>query len=248
MDNQETTPSQSSLGDHIINVFSAPGEAFSEVGTSPKKGRFWVPTYFVTILFAIAFTFVMFSNETLKEQVMEAQEKAIQERVEGGSVTQEQADRQIEGMRGMGGLFIVFGSIGAVIMVSLYFFGAALVLFLIGKFVLKSALPYSAYLATYGLAAWIGVLGAIVTALMMLGFGSLYATPGLALTFFQEFDPTNKTHLLLSKIEIFGIWQALVLGVGLGKVTQKSVGSGVTVCVILWAVWMLITSLMGSPF
>jgi len=248
MENQETTASQGSLGDYIINVFSAPGEAFSEVGTSAKKGRFWVPTYLLTILFAIAFTFVMFSNEALKDQIMEAQEKAIQERVDSASMTQEQADRQIEGMRGMGGLFIVFGSIGAVIMITVYFFGAALVLWLIGKLLLKSALPYSAYLATYGLAAWIGILGAIVTALMILGFESVYATPGLALTILQEFDPTNRTHLLLSKVEIFGIWQALVLGIGLGKVTQKSVGTGVTVAAVLWLVWTLISVLIRSPF
>jgi len=248
MENQEATPSQSSLGDHIINVFSAPGEAFSEVGTSVKKGRFWVPTYFVTMLLAVAITFVIFTNETIKDQVMEAQEKAVQERVDKETITQEQADRQIEGMRGMGGVFVVFGSIGAVIMVSLYFFGAALVLFLVGKFVLKSALPYSSYLATYGLAAWIGVLGAVVTVLMMVGFGSLYATPGLGLAVFQEFDVSNKTHLLLSKIEIFGIWQAIVLGIGLGTVTEKSVGTGVTVSAVLLGAWILINVFVGSPF
>ncbi len=248
MENHDTTPSQSSLGDLVINVFSAPSEAFSEIATSVKKGRFWVPTYLVSILLALASTFLIFSNESLKDQIMEAQEKAIQERVDSGSVTPEQADRQVEGMREMGGLFAVVGSIGAIIMISVYFFGAALVLFLLGRFVLKSGLSYSGYLATYGLSSWIGVLGAIVTLLMMLGFGSVYATPGLALTFFQEFDVTNKTHLLMSKIEVFGIWQALVLGIGLGKVTHKSVGTGVTVCAILWAIWTLVSVFIGSLF
>jgi hypothetical protein len=181
----------------------------------------------LAMLLAVTFSFVISNNETLKGQIVEMQSKRMQQLVDEGKVTQEQADRQQEAMESMGMLFAVFGSIGAILMLALLYFGGSLVLWLIGKFALKAAHGYSTYLAMYGLASWIAVLGSVVTMLMMVGLGSMYATPSFALAVFPDFDPLNKSHFLLSKLELFSLWETVVVGIGLSKLTGKPAGVGI---------------------
>lgn len=241
---QTPAPETASLGDLMMNVFTSPAEAFDGIRQGPPRTSVWVIPFLLTILLASAFSYVMFSNETLREQVMEPQRKALQERVDSGQMTQEQADRASEQMSG-GGMMMIFGVIGSAIFISIAFFGAALVLWLAGKFALKSTAGYGKYLELYGLSAWIGILGLLVTILMVVAMNSLYATPSLGLAVFNEYDSSNKMHLVMSSINIFGIWQAVVVGIGLGKLADKPTGTGITVAMVLWVLWVACAVALG---
>jgi hypothetical protein len=240
MEEQAPAAPTISISDIIMNVFASPAEAFEGIRTSPTRASVWLMPLIVLILVTSLFSVMIFTNETLKMQFSDSQSQRLQERVNSGQMTQEQADQQLDGMERMGGMMIAFGIIGTVISMSVIFFASALVLWLVGKFALKAEGGYGKYLELYGTSGWIGILGAIITLLMMVGLGSMYASPSASLAVLSEFKPTDTTHRLLSSINIFNLWQFYVLGVGLAKYSQKSIGTGVTAAAVLWIAWTLV--------
>jgi len=246
MTEQIPAPKAQGLGNTVMNVFSSPGDAFEGLRESESKASFWLLPLIIMIVLASATTAIMFSNETLKSQVLESRDRAIQKQVDAGKMTQEQADSAKSQMENMGGMFIAIGIIGSVIFLSVMFFGAALVLWLVSKLALKSTVGYSTYLEMYGIASWIGVLGGIVTVLMIVGLNSMYASPSAALAVYSSFDPQNTLHKVLATLNIFSIWQAVVVGFGIAKLGNKSAGTGIGVAIGLWVVWAALqTFLLG---
>jgi hypothetical protein len=140
---------------------------------------------------------------------------------------------------------MAFGIVGGVIMVSLMFFGASLVLWLIDKVALKSTAGYGKHLEMYGIASWIGILGGIVSLLMIMGLNTIYASPSAALAIFSSYDPLNTTHKILTTVNIFAIWQAIVIGFGISKLSDKSLGMGVSIAMALWILWAAIQIGLG---
>lgn len=248
MEKQEISSEPVGLGDRIINVFTSPSEAFQGIPLLSSKTSLWLGSFFATIAIGILVLFLISSNETLKDQMAQLQSQKIQEQVDQGRISQEQADQQIEVFESMGTMFVVFGSLGVVLMSVLYFFGASLVLWLAAKLLMGSTHSYTNFLGMYGIAAWIGILGGIVTVLMMLALGSFAATPSAALLVFQEFNPTNTIHSLLSKIDAFAIWQAIAVGIGLSKITEKPTSSGLSIALVLWGLWVAASVGIGGIF
>ncbi|HEY4613454.1 MAG TPA: YIP1 family protein [Bacteroidota bacterium] len=234
---QQTAPETQSLGSRIMNVFSSPGEAFDGITTLESKTSLWLVPLLVAILIATALSFVISSNESLRGQIIEMQRTAMQEQVDKGNMTQAQADLQIGQMERAGTLFAVFGAIFAVVGLSLMYFLGTLVLWLVGRFAMGGAHGYSTYLAMYGTASWIAILGSVITALMMVGMNSMFATPSAGLAVLGEYDFANSTHKLLSKIELFSLWEAVVVGIGLSKLTGKSSSVGIAAAFGLLIVW-----------
>ena len=125
--------------------------------------------------------------------------------------------------------------------IAIMFFLAALVFWLVGKFGLKAEGGYGKYLELYGAAQWIGVLGFIVTILLAVAYGSMYASPSGALAVLANYNPKSTTHRLLSSLNIFTIWQMIIVGIGLAKYGGKSSGTGFGIGVGLLVVWILIS-------
>jgi hypothetical protein len=137
----------------------------------------------------------------------------------------------------MGGLLIVIGIIGGMIAVAAYYFGAALVLWLVNKSLFKASYGYMKYLELYGISTWIGVLGGVITVVMMLALGTMTATPSASLAVIGNYDSTNTMHKILSAFNVFSIWETAVIGIGLSKFSEKSYGSGIASAFILLALW-----------
>lgn len=248
MENQQATPQATSLMDRIIDIFASPSEAFSGIPELEKKSKLWIASFLATLLIGVFGMFLMTTNEALRDQMSQLQSDKIQEQVDQGRISQEQADRQIDAMEKMGSMFVVFGSIGIVLMTCVSFFGAALVLWLVSKFLFSSGYSYSTYLGIYGMAAWIGILGGIITMLMMLALGSFGATPSAALFVYPDFVASNKTHAFLARLDAFAIWQAIVIGFALSKVNGKSLGLGIGTALVLWGIWVGLQVALGSIF
>lgn len=240
MSEQIPAPKAQGLGSTMMNVFSSPGDAFEGLRESESKASFWLLPLIILIVLASATTAIMFSNDTLKGQILESRNQAIQKQVDSGKMTQEQADRAKSQMENMGGMFVAIGIIGSVIFLSIMFFGASLALWLASKVALKSTAGYGKYLEMYGISSWIGILGGVVTLLMILGLNSMYASPSAALAVYSTFDPANTMHKILATINIFSIWQAIVIGIGLGKLGGKSASTGIGIALGLWIVWAAI--------
>ena len=242
---QTPTGADTSFGTTIANLFASPSEAFVGLAGQPVKHTRWVFPLLATIAIVIAVVYLMFSNETFRQQMQDAQVAVMDKAVQEEKMTQEQADMAIERMEGGGSMFIIIGTIFGGIFVALYYVVGALFLWLGAKFVLKTSEPYGRHLEVYGLASWIGVFGGVITLVMMLAMNSIYATPSAALAFYDSFDPGNTTHRLLRALDLFGAWQAVVAGFGISKVAGKDSTMGIVVAVGLWLVWVGISVALG---
>jgi hypothetical protein len=245
MDDQQSLPSAPSLANSISDVFAAPSEVFQNLKNTAPSPKLWVAPFIATLLIVIVSVIMIFTNQTLKSEMKETQSKAIQKMVDEKKLTQEDADKIETRSESMGGMMIAFAIIGGIVFMAAFYFGGALFLWIADKTILKSAFGYGKHLEMYGIASWIGVLGGIITVLMMVGLGSMAATPSGALALLGSFDPTNKMHMLLASLNIFSIWQTAVIGIGLSKFSDKQTSAGLGVAFALWIVWIILSILLG---
>jgi hypothetical protein len=242
---EQPLPPAPALGKTISDVFTAPSDAYEGLATSAPSAILWLLPFLLTLLLAVTATFVIFNTDALRTQVIEQQQKQLDKSLQEGKISQERYDQTVNQMEKMGSMFVVFGSVGAVIFISLMFFIYTLLLWLADKFILKATAGYVKHLELYGISAWIAILGTIVSIAMMVGIGSMAAGPSAALAVTNDFDPSNKLHGLLAALNIFGLWQTAVVGFGLSKFSGKSTGMSLGVSFGLWAVWMAILILLG---
>lgn len=232
-------PKAPSLSSVIMNVFSSPVEAFQGLRESESKPSFWIIPLLATLVIVIAVTYLLATNEVFHQQIIDGQVQAMNKMVQEGKMTQDQASQTIERMQGAGtGMFMAFGILFGSVFVALFFFLGGLFLWLGNKLILKSTAGYSKHLEIYGISTWIGILGGIVTILLMYGMNSMYASPSAALAVLSHYDVTDKMHKLLSEINIFAIWQAIVVGIGLSSLANKKVLAGISLAVGLWIIWV----------
>ena len=249
MDQQQPmaeSPSVSSFLTRATNVFTSPTELYGEVASAPPQTSSWLLPYLASMLLAVVFTFSLYNNATLRQQIYDMQTQGMQKAVEQGKMSQERFDQMKEGMESSGPMmFMLIGGGGAVIALTCYFFGITLLLWLIMKFGLKFAGTYGKMLEVYGLASVIGLLGAIVTLLMMNFLNSMHATPSGSLLIMNSYDRNNFVHNLLASLNVFTLWQAAVAGIGVAKVSNKSNGTGMGIVFGLWLVWVIVSSALG---
>lgn len=246
MEEQAPSAPTISFGDIIMNVFASPADAYEGIRTSPTRASVWVVPLIVVIVLSCVYTWIMFSNEAIRAQFMDARREALQEQVQSGKITQDRADQGMDQMEKAGGMMIVGGIIAVAVITPIMLFVIALLLWLIGKFALKADLGYGKYLELWGSAQWIGVLGIIVTILLMIGLSSIYATPSAALAVLGSFKPHNTTHKLLASLNVFLIWQMIVAGIGMAKYAGKSSGFGMGIGLGLFVVWTLLSVFLLS--
>ncbi len=241
-----TTPQISFFMTRATNVFSSPGELYAEVSAAPAQTSSWLVPFLLSLVLAFIFTFAIYNNPTLRGQIYDMQSRGMQKQVDEGKMTQERADTIREQMESTGPLmFMVFGAGFASIGIAMMFFGATLLLWIVAKFAAKFNGGYKKMLEIYGLASLISILGSLVMLIMINFFDTMYAQPSASLLVLNSFDPTNSTHRLLASINIFTLWQATTIGVGISKVSGKSFGIGIGISVGLWLLWAVASSLLG---
>lgn len=225
----------SSFLTRATNVFMAPSEVYAEVATSPVQRSSWLTPYLLMVLVSIIFTMVLFSNPSLRGQMFETQQAEWKKQVESGNMTEADAERAREFMESSI-IVTVMGVVGSAIVASAMMFGAALGLWLVMKFLVKSPHTYRKMLEVYGLASLIGVVGAIVTLMLINVLDTIHASPGGALLLLGSFDKSNFVHKLLAAITIFGVWQSAVIGIGIAKLSGSPVSKGMNIAFALWAI------------
>lgn len=243
---QQSAPQTTSLMDRITNVFASPSELFDEVAVTKVQTSSWLVPLILSILMALSIIVALYYNDSLRSQIYDKQAEKMHQAVEQGKMTQEQVDQYVDGMRNSGPvMFIAIGGVSAVIMTAIIFFVATLIFWLVTKFGLKFSGPYTKMLEVFGLSSMIGFLGSIVAIIMMYVFDSMTATPSGSIFIYQDFDVNNKIHLLLAQLNIFTIWQMGILGIGISKISNKSLGAGLGVAYGLWILWVLASTMFG---
>ncbi len=237
-------PKEPSTFSQLVNVYAAPGEVFERIKSAPRKNALWVIPIVLGIIIGIFFVLLVFSDPAIQSQMREQAEKRIQKMIDEGSIPPERAEMAREQAASMTGG--TMGKVFGIIAIIIYSFAAllvvSLVFLLVGKIGFKTTVPYGKFMEVVGASTMInGVLGSIITMLIVLAMGSLYSTPGLALLI-SGFDPQNKVHALLSSVNIFTIWYLAVLSIGLGKLFSATTSKAAVWVVALWLVWTLLTT------
>jgi hypothetical protein len=244
MEQQQTTVTPSSFMTRATGVFASPGEVFQEVASAPVQTSSWMLPYIFSLLITVVFTVALFNNPSLRQQILEPQQQKMQKQVDAGKMSQENYDKAVSMMESPA-MFYAFGIIGSVIFVSAAIFGAPLVIWLAVKWVLKAAVPYKKMLEVYGLTIMVGLLGAIITLLLMHVFDNVHASLGGSLLVMNHYDQDNIGHNLLASLGVFGLWQTALVGMGISKVTGKSSGTGMGLAFGLFALWVIVSSALG---
>ena len=239
-------PEASSLMTRVTNVFTSPSELYNEVSVTPVQNSSWLTPMILSIFMALLFVVAIYFNTDLRSQIYEKQSEALKEQVEQGKIPQERYDQIIEGMEKSGpGMFIGIGGVSAIVMTLIVFFGATLILWLAAKVILKFPGKYTKVLEVFGLASFVGLFGSILTLLMMYFFGTMTATPSPSLFLGDGFDTKNKLHVVLASLNIFTIWQMGLVGIGISKLTNKSMGMGLGLAYGIWILWVIISTVSG---
>ena len=237
-------PKEPSVFSQLINVYVAPGDVFERIKSAPKKNGFWAIPITLTIVIGIISAFLIFSDAAIQAQLKEQAEKSVQQMIDQGRIPPDRADAAREQAASMVGspLGKVIGIISIIVFTFAGLFVVSLAMQLVGKIAFKATVPYGKVMEVVGASFMTNyVLGSIVTMLIMLAMGSLYATPGLALLI-SGFDPMNKLHVLLSAVNVFSIWYLAVLSIGVGKIFSGSTAKAAVHVVGLWVVWTLLTT------
>lgn len=211
--NAPTAPGMS-LAARLLNVFAVPSEVFTDVKTSPSRGSNWaIPMVLLALVGAIS-AVLMFSQPALLQQVKEQQAKAFDAKIKEGKLRQEDADKIEQMMTPR----VVATSAGVVVSVisALKVLWWGLVLWLLAKWCLKTAVPFSKTMEVAGLVMMIVVLGSIVTLLLTINLSRLGATPSLALMV-KDLDFTRKSHVMMGAANVFNFWQVALMALGLAR-------------------------------
>jgi hypothetical protein len=225
-----------------MNVLAAPAEVFAGIKAAPSSVANWlVPVLIFAVIGTISMC-IMFAQPAIQQTIHDQQVKTLDKLVQQGKMTQAQEDQALQAMEKFAGptLMAIFGSIGIVIYGFISIFGWALVLWLAGRWLLKTQFDYLKALEVAGLSSLITVLGMVITTLLAVILGRLNAGPSLALLV-GNFDPTNRGHLLLGAVNGINLWHAGVLAVGLAKLSGTPT---VKTAMVVFGFWVLIELLL----
>ncbi|MCL4178061.1 MAG: YIP1 family protein [Verrucomicrobia bacterium] len=238
-------PAPSALPVRLANVYAAPGEVFDALRGQPSSVANWLVPAILAALVGMLGIWMKFSQPALLQQMEDIQTERFEQLVADGKMTQEQADQfqqrfgdlQVTMLR-------IAGVVASPFIAFIWVFLLALVLFLMLRWVFHTRLPYMKTVEIVGLAGMIGVLGGLVTTLLMVISGNLFANFGPMLMI-SSFDPGNKAHLLASSVNLFTLWWLGVLALGLARVSRVSFGKLAAVLYGLWAALCLAVVFSG---
>lgn len=233
-----------SLTDKFVGILTSPGEVFQSIATSEPKGSNWSIPFILAIIMSLIFTFVVFKQPAIQDQMSAQQMEQFEKSIAEGKMTQEQADRAMEMSKPGSPMFLVFGAIGIVLMLAFALFVYTLVYWLIGKIAFKSAVSYGKILEVYGLSWYVSVVSILITMVMVIAMGSLYAQPAASI-FLSHVDPTDKVHKVLMALNILDFWMLYVAGVGLSKVWNVTIAKSLAVVGGVFVVWNLLKVFIG---
>jgi hypothetical protein len=244
----EPTQPPMSLAARLVNVFAVPGDVFEEVKAASHKVTNWLVPVLIGCLVGVISIVIVFGQPAIQQQIREKQsaamEKKFGELVKAGKLSQEQADRQLEAIEKFMGptMMMVSGSVTIVVWSFARIFFWALVLWLVGRWLLKSPIGYMKSAEAVGLATMIGVLGVVVKTLLQVNFSNPAASPSLALAV-GEFDEKNILHMMLAMLNLFDFWELGVMGAGLSRLTGTPWSRAIFPLLL---VWLVVSAALGT--
>lgn len=250
MENQQPAPSEQAkpmpLFEKVTNIFASPGELFENVRLTGPTASNWLLPLILLIIVALAMSQLVLSNPSLRDQMGSIIKKSMEESVQSGRMTQEQADQAYEQFASpTSTMAMIIRFVATILGIPIVLFVVALAYWLLGKWGMRATAPYMKVVEVVGLTFFIGILESIVNTIMIFLMDSIFASPSLALIVLQNFDIQNKLHMALGKVNIFTIWSLAVTSIGLSKLFQRDFPKVAVLVFALWIVWCVFSILTG---
>jgi hypothetical protein len=223
-ENQEQEESyELGFSDKVIGVFTEPAALFEDLSSQKPRVTDWAVPLLLIILLAIGSQFIVMNTPSLRQAAIEKRMDAVADYfdnlIEEGQMTQEIADRQLETIRGQieDGMDsqLPITILFMFIIITVMFFLASGLYFLIIRFLLKGDGSYNTGLSAYGLPMYITSLGVVLLVIIMLVTNNIYS--GLHLAEFMGMDSKQLIGYMVSYINPISIWFYLVLGIAYNK-------------------------------
>jgi Yip1 domain len=242
-----------SLSDAMTGVFTEPGTTFGGVKNS-KKRSYWVVPTIILIVFTLVASFLVLNDEELYSEIKtmqtEAAKKRMEQSVKEGKMTQEQMNEAMERtekfMDKSSPFFLVSAIAGPIIGTFVVLFFRGLVLWGAVK-VLKGTASYMLVICVVALTGLIDVISTVINTVLSIVMGRLSVNIGPAL--FATKDTVGESLAkFLAHFDLINIWYLIVLGIGLGVVSNLKSSKTIPAVFVLWLIWIVIASFAGISF
>ena len=236
-------PQASSLFNRIANIFAAPGEVYDQVKASPFSTANWLVPSLILIAVSWIGVEIIFSQPSIRQQIKDQQNLAIQKQVEKGKITKAQAEQILARTERIANAAVVIGAFIAPALAALVTpFWWGLLLWVAGAKVLKSSFSYMKAVEVAGLAGMIGVLDSIARTLLIVATGNLFVNLGPVMLV-KEFDQANATHAILAVFNLITLWGLAVKSVGLSRLSGVPLGKA---SIFVFGMWVAYTGFLIS--
>ena len=252
-DNQEVITPETPLEDSpltktdaIAGVFSEPGTTFSTIAKSPNQ-QYWLLPVIIFIIVNLISAFLFLGDDVLVSKVMDKQfrqvEQKMEEKVESGEKTQEEADRELkitEKIMSPKSIFFIISIYGTGLVIPFVLLFALSLVYLIALKILKAEYVYANILNVIGLSFVILAIGKILDVVLSILTGDINTiSAGL---FFNEASVGESLYKFLMSIDAFVIWFLIIMVIGLSKISRIKSNVSYTLVFGVWVIWILITS------
>jgi len=233
--------------DKLVGLFTEPAAMFEKIAKFPPKAIDWVLPVILLIVFAILSNVMLMTNPLIKQSIVDEQlteiEKRLDEAVEAGQMTQQQADERLDQtrdfMENQLGATMIIQFVATVIIIFIIVFVVAGVFLLLSKTLLKGEGSYVSSLVAYGLPFYIGILGIIVMIIVSMATDKMFE--GVSLANLLGADKKEIGGYLLSKVELFSIWFHVIIGIAYAKMFKSpDTGKFIGMVFTAWIIWSLI--------
>lgn len=227
---EEVEPTAMPLGERLMNVLVAPGELFNYLRNSEYSASNWLVPALIYMVVGWLGATVVLRQDWVKPQMLAMQEQGLQQQVEKGKLTREQADQA----RPMIEKYVVLGATVSGYAMPLVLglagpFVWGLWLWLVGSKILGGGFGYRKAVEIAGLAAVIATIGLVVKTLLILIRGDLFAGPS-AMLLMADYDPSQPLHAFAGLLDVVVLWGLAIRAMGIGRLAGRSA--------VLVAVWV----------
>ena len=234
MSEETTTTGEMSTMQKIIGIYTAPRQTFEAIDQNPT----WFVPFIIGVVFFLIFQFLTIDIQMdYRVEMMSAREMS-QDQLD-------MAESQMQGPFKYIGFIIgpVFWLIMLVIIAALFYMA--------GNLMIGGDTSFKKVFAVVAWTALIGVVSFIIMTLLILSKGTMHGgaldlsilldTPAIG-------EEKSVLYRLLSKFDVFVIWEMILYIIGL-SVTYKSTVQKAAVPILgLWAIWIIISVAFGGVF
>jgi hypothetical protein len=234
-----TPPDNASMAEDFIDIFVSPAKVFSR----RAKASPFVPYLVICVVMIVLF----FAGKNALGPIIDAEiQKSMEQSMKANpQLTQDMVDKS-KPMMAIG--INIAGVIGVPILLLIL----ALVLWIVGRFFMSSALTFGTALLIIAYSKFPGIIGGVVGLVEGLTMDVTKMTSHLQLTvsaarFFDPATMSTGLYTLLGQIDLFEIWSIVLIVIGLmyaGKLDKsKATATGVImfVCACIPGLWALLT-------